>query len=147
MVHWISLKLCTSPAAIQWPTSKLCLGWNNTLSFSRILNMVQKTNKNVFFCISLYYLLPDLMCYIQDSNLCLKKLAFAFLTACVYWFLTSLKSCISWGLLDANAERHRMFLCWSRAIRSGVNLGQYLFLDLLLFFIFLIHLYLTRQAS
>jgi hypothetical protein len=27
---------------------------------------------------------------LQDANFCLKKLAFAFLTDCVYWFLTSL---------------------------------------------------------
>ena len=33
---------------------------------------------------------------LQDANFCLKKLALAFLTACVYWFLTSLKSCTSW---------------------------------------------------
>ena len=32
---------------------------------------------------------------LQDANFCLKKLAFVFLAACVYWFLTSLKSCIS----------------------------------------------------
>ena len=48
---------------------------------------------------------------IQDANFCLKKLALA----CVYLFLTSLKSCISRGLFYANAERHRMFLHWSRA--------------------------------
>jgi hypothetical protein len=35
---------------------------------------------------------------LKDAHFCLKKLAFAFLTACVYWFLTSLKSCMSWGL-------------------------------------------------
>jgi hypothetical protein len=63
----------------------------------------------------------------------LKNLAFAFLTACVYWFLTSLKSCISRGLFDANAVHHRMFLCWSRAVRSGVNHGLYLFLVLHVF--------------
>ena len=34
---------------------------------------------------------------LQDANFYLKKLAFAFLTDCVYWFLTSLKSCISRG--------------------------------------------------
>ena len=34
---------------------------------------------------------------LQDANSCLKKLAFAFLTDCVYWFLTSLNSCISRG--------------------------------------------------
>ena len=33
---------------------------------------------------------------LQEANFCLKKLALAFLTACVYWFLTSLKSCTSW---------------------------------------------------
>jgi hypothetical protein len=58
----------------------------------------------------------------------LKKLAFAFLTTCVYWILTSLKSCISRGLFDANAVRHRIFLCWLRAVRSGVKQGLYLFL-------------------
>ena len=68
--------------------------------------------------------------FVQDVNFCLKKLAFAFLTPCIYWFLTSLKSCISRGLFDANAVRHRMFLCWSRAVRSGVNQGLYLFLVL-----------------
>ena len=67
---------------------------------------------------------------LQEANFCLKKLALAFLTACVYWFLASLKSCISRGLFDANAERHRMFLSWLRAVRSGVNQGLYLFLVL-----------------
>jgi hypothetical protein len=33
----------------------------------------------------------------------LKILAFAFLTDCVYWFLTSLKSCISRGLFEVSA--------------------------------------------
>ena len=65
---------------------------------------------------------------LQDAHLCLKKLAFAFLTDCVYWFLTSLNSCISRGLFVAIAVRHRMFLCWSRAVRSGVNQGLNLFL-------------------
>ena len=41
---------------------------------------------------------------LQDTNICLKKLAFAILTASVYWFLTSLKSCISRGLFDANNQ-------------------------------------------
>ena len=70
---------------------------------------------------------------IQDANICLKKLAFAFLTGSVYWFLTSLKGCISRGLFDASAVRHRMFLCWSRAVRSVVNQGLYLFLVLKFF--------------
>jgi hypothetical protein len=65
---------------------------------------------------------------LQDANLFLKKLTFAFLTACVYWFLTSLKSCIWRGLFDANAVRHSMCLCWSRAVRSGVNQWVYPFL-------------------
>ena len=65
---------------------------------------------------------------LQDANFCLKKLALAFLTACVYWLLTSLKSCISQGLFDANAERYIMFLCWSRAVKSGENQELYLFL-------------------
>ena len=64
---------------------------------------------------------------LQDAHFCL---GLAFLTVCVYWFLSSLKSCISRGLFDANAERHRMFLCWSRAGKSGVNQGLYLFLVL-----------------
>ena len=64
----------------------------------------------------------------QNANFCLKNLACAFLTACVHWFLTSLKTCISRGLFDANAVRHRMFLCWSMAVSPGVNQGLYLFL-------------------
>ena len=67
---------------------------------------------------------------LQDANFSLKKLAFVFLTDCVNWFLTSLKSCISRGLFDASAVRHRMFLCWSRAVRSRVKQGLYLFLVL-----------------
>ena len=38
---------------------------------------------------------------LQDANFCLKKLAFAYLTAWVYWLLTSLNSCISRGLFNA----------------------------------------------
>jgi hypothetical protein len=60
----------------------------------------------------------------------LKKLGFAFLTAWVYCFLTSLKMCISRGLYDAYAVCHMMFLCWSRAVRPGENQGLYLFLVL-----------------
>ena len=67
---------------------------------------------------------------LQDAHFCLKKLALAFLTDCVCWFLTPLKMCISWGIFDANAERLRMFLCWSRAVKSVVNQGLYLFLVL-----------------
>ena len=67
---------------------------------------------------------------LQKANFCLKMLALAFLTACVYLFLTSLKSCISRGLFDANAERHGIFLCWLRAVRSGENQGLYLLLVL-----------------
>ena len=67
---------------------------------------------------------------LQEANFCLKKLAFSFLYACVYWFLTSLKSCISRGLFDANVVHHRISLCCSRAVRSGVNQGLYLFLVL-----------------
>ena len=36
---------------------------------------------------------------LQDANVCLKKLAFAFLTDCVYWFLTSLNSCMVAGTI------------------------------------------------
>ena len=60
---------------------------------------------------------------LQDANFCFKRLAFAFLADCVYWVLTSLKSCISRGLFDASAVRHRIFLCWSIQ-------GLYLFLVL-----------------
>ena len=60
---------------------------------------------------------------LQDANFCLKMLAFAFLTDCVYWFLTSMKSRKSWGLFNTRAVRHRMFLCWSRVVKSGVNKG------------------------
>ena len=63
-------------------------------------------------------------------ELVLKKLALSFLADFEYWFLTSLKKCISRGLFDANAVRHRMFLCWSRAVKSGVNQGLYFFLVL-----------------
>ena len=65
---------------------------------------------------------------LQDANLCLNKLTLAFLTDCVYWSLTTLKSCISRGLFDANAVRQRIFLCWSRAVKSGVNQVLYMFL-------------------
>ena len=60
---------------------------------------------------------------LQEAHFCMKMLALAFLSACVYWFLASLKSCISQGQFNANAERHRMFLCWLRAVRSGENQG------------------------
>ena len=46
---------------------------------------------------------------LQDEILFLKKLALPFLTDCVYWFLTSLKSCISLGLFDVNAVRSTFF--------------------------------------
>ena len=43
----------------------------------------------------------------QNDNFSLKKLAFAFLTDCVYWFITSLKMFISRGLFNANASLRR----------------------------------------
>ena len=61
---------------------------------------------------------------IQDEHFCLKKLALAFVTACVYWFLTSLKSCISRGLFDANAVCHRMILGWSVLSSTFFELGM-----------------------
>ena len=73
------------------------------------------------------YSVPELFWVCTTGCKC-KKLCLAFLTACVYWFLTSLKSCISRGLFDANAECHRMFLCWSRVDRFGVTQGLHLFL-------------------
>ena len=57
---------------------------------------------------------------LHDAHFCLEKLTLAFLTDCVYRLLTSLKMCISRGLFDANAVRHRMFLCWSKAVKYGV---------------------------
>ena len=47
---------------------------------------------------------------LQDANFCLKKLALAFLTDCVYWFLTSLNSCISRGLFDATGPPQDVFV-------------------------------------
>jgi hypothetical protein len=67
---------------------------------------------------------------LQDANLCLKKIVSQESKGYVYWFPTSLKSCILRGLFDASAVRHRKFLCWSRAVKSGVNQGLYLFLVL-----------------
>ena len=64
---------------------------------------------------------------LQDAIFCLKKLAFAFLTGCVWWFLTSLNSCILRGLVDAIAVCHRMFFVlvtgsqvWSEPRASSV---------------------------
>ena len=74
---------------------------------------------------SMDFSVPKLL---QDANL--KKVALAFLTDCVYCSLTTLKGCLSRGLLYASAVRHRMFLCWSRVVKSGVNEGLYLFLVL-----------------
>ena len=51
---------------------------------------------------------------LQDANFCLKKLVFAFLADCVYWFLTSLKSCIShrgdYSMLVQSAGRGQLGL-------------------------------------
>ena len=38
----------------------------------------------------------------------------------MYRFLASLKSCILWGLLEANAVRHRIFLL----VEGGQLLGE-----------------------
>ena len=48
----------------------------------------------------------------------------------MHWLLTYLKSCISRGLFEASAVLHMVFLCWSKAVKSGVNQGLYLFLVL-----------------
>ena len=40
---------------------------------------------------------------LQDAHFCLRKLAFAFLTDCVYWFLTSLNSCGDYSMLLQSA--------------------------------------------
>ena len=91
------------------PSLRAVVSWEEVLLFSMDITVSQNS----------------LELELQDANFCLKKLALAFLIACVYLFLTSLKSCISQGLFDANAVRHRMFLCWSRAVRSGENQGLY----------------------
>ena len=77
-----------------WPAVEKCL-----LKLSTIVDLFVAT---VFPCLSAVGSWEEvshdfLEFVLQDANFCLKKLAFAFLTACVYWFLTSLKSCISWG--------------------------------------------------
>ena len=117
-----------------WPAVEKCL-----LKFSIIVDLSVVTvlpslgavgSWEDVFLFSMDFTVPQnfLELELQDANFCLNKLAFAFLTDCVYWFLTSLSSCISRGLFDAIAVCHRMFLCWSRAVRSGVNQGLYLFL-------------------
>ena len=57
---------------------------------------------------------------LQDANFCLKKLALAFLTDCVYWFLTSLNSCISRGLFDAILQSATGCFCAGRG-QSGLE--------------------------
>ena len=104
-----------------WPAVEKCL-----LKFSIITDLsvvtVFPSLSAVGGALILYGLhsVPDFFEFVpQDANFCLKKLALAFLTACVYWFLTSLKSCISRGLIDANAVCHRMF-CAGRG-KSGLE--------------------------
>jgi hypothetical protein len=66
MFRLISLKLCTYTAALKWPKSKLHLSWNNTFwPFSCISKMMHKKNTIEGLFLSLYYLLPDLLCYIR----------------------------------------------------------------------------------
>ena len=73
-----------------FPSLRAVGSWEEVLLFSMDLTVSQN-----FFELVL-----------QDANFCLKKLALAFLTSCVYLFLTTLKSCISRGLFDANAKCH-----------------------------------------
>jgi hypothetical protein len=119
-----------------WPAVEKCL-----LKFSIILDIsvvsvfpslsaVDSWEEMLLFSMDFTVSQNVLEFVLQDANFCLKKLTFAFLTACVYWFLTFLKSLISRGIFDDNAVRHRMFLCWSRAVRFGDNQGLYLFLVL-----------------
>ena len=119
-----------------WPAVEKCL-----LKFSIIvdlsvvtvipsLSVVGSWEEVLLFSMDFTVSLNFLEFELQDANFYFTKLAFAFPTDCVYWFLTSLKSCISWGLFDANPVRHRMFLCWSRAVKSGLNQGLYLFVVL-----------------
>jgi hypothetical protein len=110
-----------------WPAVEKCL-----LKFSIIMDLSVVT---VFSSLSAVGIWEEMLLFsmdftvsqnflelvLQDANFCLKKLSFAFQTDCVYWFLTSLKIFISQGLFKASAVHHRMFLCWSRAVKSGVN--------------------------
>jgi hypothetical protein len=81
-----------------WPAIEKCL-----LKFSIIVDLLVVTVLpslsavgsleevllfSMDFKVSQYFLYLEL----QDANFCLKKPSFAFLTDCVYWFLTSLKS-------------------------------------------------------
>ena len=60
---------------------------------------------------------------LQDANFCLKKLALAFLTDCVYWFPTSLKSCISRGPFE---EQYLAICCTVLLVTLGVVLDYLL---------------------
>ena len=64
-----------------FPSLRAVGSWEEVLLFSMDFTVSQ-----IFFELVL-----------QDADFCLKKLALAFLTACVYLFLTSLKSYISRG--------------------------------------------------
>ena len=85
-----------------WPAVAKCL-----LKFSIIVDLsvvrvfpslsaVGSWEEVLLFTVSQNFLELEL----QDAHFCLKKLAFAFLTDCVYWFLTSLKSCRFLGVVE-----------------------------------------------
>ena len=75
-----------------------------------------------YYYFNKYYTESQNFLELQDANFYLKKLAFAFLTDCVYWFLTSLKSCISRGLFNATgcfcAGRGQSGLKWKSEPRA-----------------------------
>jgi hypothetical protein len=111
-----------------WPAVEKCLlkFFDNRISVMTVfpsLTAVGSWGEVLLFSMDFTVSQNFLELVLQDANFCLNKLALAFLTDCVYWFLTSMKSCISLGLFDANAVHHRMFLYWSRAVKTGVNQG------------------------
>ena len=73
------------------------------------------------------YSVPELLrLCVAGSKFLLEKSSLGFSNCLCILVSSSLRSCISRGLFDANAERHRMFLCWLRAVKSGENQGLYL---------------------
>ena len=64
------------------------------------LRVVGSWEEVILFSMDFTVALNFLEFVLQDAHFCLKKLAVAFLTACVYWILTFLKSCISQGAIQ-----------------------------------------------
>ena len=83
-----------------WPAVEKCLlKYSIIVDFSGVtvfpsLSAVGSWEEVLLFSMDFTVSQNFLEFVLQDANFCLKKLAFAFLTDCMYWFLTSLKSCI-----------------------------------------------------